>query len=115
MWLGEEGDTVKEEGGGRGGGRWDAPALNFAQITAAPGVIEVNPEFEIAKITDLLELSNWAHHTSYILPQVRTPHHHTSQHLPSYIHTYTHTQHIPPPFTGTYNLVQPSAKGRRRV
>lgn len=38
----------------------------------APGVIEVNPEFEISKITDLLELSNWSHHTSYILPQGRT-------------------------------------------
>lgn len=73
-------------------------SMIFIIHITAPGVIEVNPEFEITKITDLLELSNWAHHTTYILPQVRALNH-TVQSLPS-------PHHTPPlPLSGTYNMV----------
>lgn len=36
------------------------------------GVIEVNPEFEIDKISEFADITNWCHHTSYLLPQGRT-------------------------------------------
>ena len=41
-------------------------------LAAGQGIIEPNPEFEITKISDLADISNWHHHTSYILPQGRT-------------------------------------------
>lgn len=64
VWRGEEGGQER---------KGKKPVHDVIIITTAPGVIEVNPEFEITKITDLLELSNWAHHTTYILPQVGIP------------------------------------------
>ena len=35
-------------------------------------MIEVNKEFEIAKITEYADgsMNNWVHHSQYILPQV---------------------------------------------
>ena len=35
-------------------------------------MIEVNKEFEIAKITEYADgsMTNWVHHSQYILPQV---------------------------------------------
>ena len=38
--------------------------------SAGPGVIELNSEFEVTKISEYLDISNWAHHIPYILPQV---------------------------------------------
>lgn len=35
-------------------------------------VIEPNPEFEVGKISEFADVTNWCHHVSYILPQGRT-------------------------------------------
>ena len=40
--------------------------------TAGQGIIEPNPEFEITKISELADISNWCHHVPYVLPQGRT-------------------------------------------
>ena len=39
---------------------------------ADSGAIEPNPEFEIDKISEYVDISNWCHHIPYILPQGRT-------------------------------------------
>ncbi len=36
------------------------------------GVIEPNPEFEVDKISEYMDISNWCHHVHYLLPQGRT-------------------------------------------
>ena len=36
------------------------------------GVIEPNPEFEVGKISEYADITNWCHHISYLLPQGRT-------------------------------------------
>ena len=41
-------------------------------IIAGQGIIEPNAEFEITKISELADISNWSHHVNYILPQGRT-------------------------------------------
>ena len=41
-------------------------------IATGQGVIEPNAEFEITKISELSDISNWCHHVPYILPQGRT-------------------------------------------
>ena len=35
-------------------------------------MIEPNPEFEVDKISEYLDISNWCHHVHYLLPQGRT-------------------------------------------
>ena len=41
-------------------------------INTGSGVIEVNKEFEITKISEYADgsMNNWVHHVQYILPQV---------------------------------------------
>lgn len=36
------------------------------------GAIEPNPEFEVDKITEYLDIANWCHHINFLLPQGRT-------------------------------------------
>ena len=67
---------------------------------AAPGVMEVNKEFE-PKISEFAEDSNWVHHVPYILPQVRQTHRQTDTHTPLIY------------LTGSYDVVEPCSEGRR--
>lgn len=41
-------------------------------ILSGPGAIEPNPEFEVDKISEYLDIAKWRHHTHYLLPQGRT-------------------------------------------
>lgn len=49
-----------------------ASPLHIVPHVAGQGVIEPNAEFEITKISEFADISNWCHHISHILPQGRT-------------------------------------------
>lgn len=44
----------------------------YVHVIVGQGVIEPNAEFEITKIAEFADISNWCHHVSYLLPQGRT-------------------------------------------
>lgn len=41
-------------------------------VHTGSGVIEPNPDFEIRKISEYADITNWCHHTPFLLPQGRT-------------------------------------------
>lgn len=84
-------------------------AIGCCSCPAGPGVIELNPEFEVTKISEYLDISNWVHHVPYILPQVG---------LVEFITYYCTTRGIgsaPPSHSGSDNMVELSAESGGRV